>query len=53
MNIYNEIMKMNSFLKKYNKTLIINKKNGLIQGISNDLMPCFDKQNKKFRRMLK
>jgi len=35
MNIHTEIMKMNSYLKKFNKGLVI--KNGLIKGITNDL----------------
>ena len=35
MNIQTEIMKMNSYLKKFNKGLVI--KNGLIKGITNDL----------------
>lgn len=51
MNIYNEIMKMNSFLKKHNKKIVLDNKSGLIKGLTNDLMPNFN--DKKIGRMLK
>lgn len=53
MNILNEIMKMNTFLKKNNKTLIIDKKSGLIKGFENNLMPNFNNKNKEFGRIVK
>lgn len=36
MKIYNEIMKMNSYLKRFNKGLLLSN-TGLIKGITNNL----------------
>ena len=48
MKLYNEIMKMNSYLKKFNKGLLLDK-NGLIKGITNNLM-CTSRKQKKINR---